>query len=187
MAQTQRTYVELSDEKRAQIKRWQEQIKEELPDLAIRLRKATKAAEENTFSGELRRAIHASGLTLNYIADGAGTTPIVLDQFLIGEGTLQSDVIDRVAGLIGCELVEAEKANSKELKAFVTYENYRDPHVTIHRAGCSQIKKRGGEHKHRQGGYKEHDSFRQAEEYANSTGMQVKRCSFCDPEHAQSA
>ena len=96
MSQTNRTYVELTEEKRAQIKRWQEQIKEELPDLAKRLRMATEAAEENTFSGELRRAIHSSGLTLNHIAERVGTTPVVLDDFLIGQGSLQSDVIDRL-------------------------------------------------------------------------------------------
>ena len=32
--------------------------------------------------------------------------------------------------------------------AFVTYENRRNPHVTIHAEGCSQIRKRGGEHAH---------------------------------------
>ena len=30
--------------------------------------------------------------------------------------------------------------------AFVTYENRRNPHVTIHLEGCTQIRKRGGEH-----------------------------------------
>jgi hypothetical protein len=112
MAPTQRTYVELSEEKRAQIKRWQEQIKEELPDLARRLRLATKAAEEITLSGELRRAVHASGMTLNHIANHVGITPIVLDEFLIGEGMLPSDVIDRLAKFLGYKLVEANKTNS---------------------------------------------------------------------------
>ena len=103
-----RTYVELSEEKRAQIKRWQEQVKDELPDLAKRLRLATNAAEENTFSGELRRAIHASGLTLNHIADRVGISPIVLDEFLTGDGTLQSDVIDRLTALLGRALCQKE-------------------------------------------------------------------------------
>jgi len=186
MPQTQRTYVKLSEEKRAQIKRWQEQVKDELPDLANRLHLATKAAEEDTFSGELRRAIHASGLTLNHIADRIGATPTVLDKFLTGEGVLQTGVIDPLVALLGYKLVGIDKV-SGNTKAFVTYENDRDPHVTIHRAGCSQIRKRGGEHKYSQGAYNEHDSFREAECYANSTRLRVVWCSYCDPKHAHTA
>jgi hypothetical protein len=104
MAHEKLTYVELSEEKRAEIRRAQAQVKEELPELAKRLRMATEAAEENTFSGELRRAIHASGFHLNYIADRIGTTALVLDEFLTGERTLRSDVIDRLTGLLGCTL-----------------------------------------------------------------------------------
>ena len=111
MTQSKRNYVELSDEKRAQIKRWQEQVKEELPDLAKRLRMAEEAAEENTFSGELRRAIHASGLNLNHISRRVGTTPLVLDEFLTGERTLRSDIIDRLAALLGCTLCQKESDN----------------------------------------------------------------------------
>lgn len=108
MVEARRTQVELSDEKKAQLKRWQAQVKEELPELAKRLQLANEAAEENTFSGELRRAIHASGLTLNHIADRVGTTPIVIDEFLTGERTLRSDVIDRLAALLGCTLCRSE-------------------------------------------------------------------------------
>jgi len=35
--------------------------------------------------------------------------------------------------------------------SYVTYENRNNPHVTIHRDGCSQIAKRGGEHQYGQG------------------------------------
>lgn len=111
MTQAKRTYIELSDEKRAQIRRAQAQVKEELPELAKRLRMANEAAAENTFSGELRRAIHASGFHLNYIADRVGTTPIVLDEFLTGERTLRSDVIDRLTALLGCTLCRIETHN----------------------------------------------------------------------------
>ncbi len=111
MTQAKRTYIELSEEKRAQIRRAQAQVKEELPELAKRLRLANEAAEENTFSGELRRAIHASGFHLNYIAERVGTTPIVLDEFLTGEGTLQSDAIDRLAALLGYKLVNTDEGN----------------------------------------------------------------------------
>ncbi len=36
---------------------------------------------------------------------------------------------------------------------FTTYKNVANPHVTIHRDGCNQIKKRGGLHKYGQGTY----------------------------------
>jgi hypothetical protein len=104
--------VELSEAKKAQLKQWQAQIKEELPELAKRLQLATEAAKENTFSGELRRAIHASGLTLITIADRVGSTPIILDEFLTGERTLRSDTIDRIAALLGCEL-RAKSTNTQ--------------------------------------------------------------------------
>src|SRR5437867_4291892 len=42
---------------------------------------------------------------------------------------------------------------------FVTYENYRNPHVTIHVAGCGQIAKRGGQQVDGQGKYEQHPSL----------------------------
>jgi hypothetical protein len=63
-----------------------------------------EAQEEATLSGELRRAIHASQLPLVQIAAQAGITPIVLDEFLTGERTLRSNVLDRVARTLGLGL-----------------------------------------------------------------------------------
>jgi hypothetical protein len=63
-----------------------------------------EAQEEATLSGDLRRAIHASRLPLTEIANSAGITPHVLDEFLTGERTLRSDVLDRLAGTLGYEL-----------------------------------------------------------------------------------
>ncbi len=114
MANEKLTYVELSEEKRAQIRRAQAQVKEELPELAKQLRMATEAAEEKTFSGELRRAIHSSGWHLHYIAKHVGTTPVVLDEFLTGERTLRSDMIDRLAALLGCTLCQNEVQASRD-------------------------------------------------------------------------
>ena len=65
--------------------------------------------------------------------------------------------------------------------AYTTYENVANPHVTIHIDGCGQIKKRGGEHKFNQGGYRYHDDYREALLYARGTGLPVKNCSFCNP------
>ena len=61
---------------------------------------AKEAQEEPTLSGELRRAIHASQLSLSTIASQAGVTPIMLDEFLTGERTLRSDVMDRLAAVL---------------------------------------------------------------------------------------
>jgi len=69
--------------------------------------------------------------------------------------------------------------------AFVTYENRWNPHVTIHVAGCSQIEKRGGEHKHGQGQYNEHAKLADAQEYAQQTELRVIECSFCKPHRQQ--
>ena len=64
---------------------------------------------------------------------------------------------------------------------FTTYENKNNPHVTIHRDDCKQIRKRGGEHKYRQGRYANHVTYQQAHEYAVGTGLPLKNCSFCKP------
>jgi len=59
------------------------------------------ARDEATLSGDVRRAIHASDLSLLEIATQAGITPIMLDDFLTGERTLRSDVMDRLANVLG--------------------------------------------------------------------------------------
>lgn len=68
--------------------------------------------------------------------------------------------------------------------AFETYENTWNRHVTIHVSGCSQLRKRGGEHAYDQGGYKTHDSYKDAEAYATTTSLPIVRCSYCQPEKA---
>jgi hypothetical protein len=75
-------------------------------------------------------------------------------------------------------------SHSKPTGLFVTYENYRNPHVTIHLAGCRQIAKRGGRHKHDQGEYHNHGTYPEASTHAQSTGLPVKDCSFCKPKPA---
>jgi hypothetical protein len=62
---------------------------------------------------------------------------------------------------------------------FVTYENRRNPHVTIHAEGCGQIAKRGGDHRHGQGGYQTHVTYDAARTYAEGTGLRIIYCSYC--------
>jgi hypothetical protein len=79
-------------------------IAAELPDLEARDQMRKDAREESTLSGELRRAVHGSELSLAEIAARAGVAPIMLDDFLTGQCTLRSDVIDRLALALGYEL-----------------------------------------------------------------------------------
>lgn len=86
------------------LKASREQITRELPELIQLDQRRKEASEEATLSGELRRAVHASGLSLPKIAARARITPLLLDDFLIGERTLRSDVMDRLAEVLGYEL-----------------------------------------------------------------------------------
>lgn len=95
---------ELTQEERARLGRYREEIAHELPDLQARDQMRKDAREETTLSGELRRAIHANPLSLTEIAARSGITPLVLDEFLTGERTLRSDVIDRLANVVAFEL-----------------------------------------------------------------------------------
>lgn len=79
-------------------------IAAELPDLVARDQLRKEARDEPTLSAELRRAIHASELPLSKIAAQAGISALHLDEFLTGERTLRSDIIDRLAQALGCEL-----------------------------------------------------------------------------------
>ena len=64
---------------------------------------------------------------------------------------------------------------------FTTYENVANPHVTIHRDGCGQIKKHGRVHKYGQGRYEHHETYTKARIYTESTHLPKKDCSFCNP------
>lgn len=81
--------------------RWERAKREtqaELPELLEMGRRMREASAENTLSGALRRAIHHSGRELADIATAAGITALELNEFLSGDRTLRSDVLDR----LGC-------------------------------------------------------------------------------------
>ena len=99
---------ELTPAEQERLAEYRKQIAEELPDLQARDQMRKDARQESTLSGELRRAIHESNTSLAEIALRAGITPIMLDDFLTGERTLRSDVIDRLASTLGYELSSAE-------------------------------------------------------------------------------
>ena len=94
-----------SEEKRLVAAR--EHVRTELPEMNSRDQMRKDASNETTLSGELRRAIHASQLPVAEIAGRVGIGPILLDDFLTGERTLRSDVMDRLAEVLGYTLRSA--------------------------------------------------------------------------------
>jgi hypothetical protein len=105
--QVTRITRELTAAERTRLQQLRAQIATELPDLTARDQLRKEAREEATLSGDLRRAIHASAMSLSAIARQAGIDPILLDEFLTGERTLRSDVLDRLAGILGYDLTPA--------------------------------------------------------------------------------
>jgi hypothetical protein len=99
--QARRVTRELTPEEQARLTKQRTQIAVELPDLATRDRMRKEASEEATLSGELRRAVHGSTISLTALAKSAGISPLALDEFLTGERTLRSDVLDRLAAALG--------------------------------------------------------------------------------------
>ena len=99
---------ELTSTERERLAVYRRQIADELPELQARDQMRTDARQEATLSGELRQAIHQSDLSLAEIAMRAGITPMVLDDFLTGERTLRSDVMDRLTSVLGYELSRVE-------------------------------------------------------------------------------
>ncbi|MCE9553794.1 MAG: helix-turn-helix transcriptional regulator [Planctomycetes bacterium] len=102
--EAQRIHRPLSSDEQARLLAYQRQVSDELPDLVARDQMRKDAGEETTLSGELRRAIHASDLSLSVLAQRVGITPHLLDDFLTGERTLRSDVMDRLSAALGYEL-----------------------------------------------------------------------------------
>ena len=102
--QIRRVARELTPEQQERLRVQRMQIAAELPDLVERDRMRQEARSEPTLSGEFRRAIHGSSLTLAQIAQRADIPPLLLDEFLTGERNLRSDVLDRLASVLGFSL-----------------------------------------------------------------------------------
>jgi hypothetical protein len=95
---------ELTPEEMARIKKYREAIAEELPDLVARNQLRKEAADERTLSGAIRRAVHSGGIEITTIAEQCGITLLMLDEFLTGERTLRSDVLDKLAAVLHLEI-----------------------------------------------------------------------------------
>lgn len=106
--EARRIYGELTPEEQSRLERLREQVAQELPDLIRRDQMRKDAAEEDTFSGELRRRIHKSNLPITELARRCDIDLVELDEFLTGERTLPSNVINQLVEILGCKLVSIE-------------------------------------------------------------------------------
>ena len=87
-----------------QLKKDRALVAAELPDVTQRADRLREAAAENTLSGQLRKAIHGSRRRLDAIAGDAGISVKSLCDWLSGDRTLRSDVLDRVAQAVGADI-----------------------------------------------------------------------------------
>ena len=107
---TQRVLGTLTPAQKRRVKKVQQQIAAELPDLIHRNQLAHNAAKEKTLSGVLRKAIHTSTILLPDLARRAEVDMGVIADFLTGEKPLPSDAIDRLTKVLKLNL---ESANGK--------------------------------------------------------------------------
>ena len=109
MSETQirRVTRTLTEAEQTRLRQQRALIADELPDLVLRDQLRKDARDEATLSGELRRAVNNSEHSLAEIAQRCGVTPLLLDDFLTGERTLRSDVLDRLVHVLGYELQRA--------------------------------------------------------------------------------
>lgn len=74
------------------------------------------------------------------------------------------------------------KVTGGALMRYETYENRNNPHITIHKDDCTQLRKRGGDHqKSSKGEYHQFTSLEDARAYAKTTELPIKECSYCMP------
>ena len=69
-----------------------------------------EAADEDTLTGHLRQAIHQSRRPLDDIARKAGVSTTVLCDFLEGERSLRSNVLDRLTQAVGVTVLLVPRA-----------------------------------------------------------------------------
>lgn len=111
-----RKHITLSSDDAQRLRDLAAAIDAERPDINARLDRLREAAEEESFSGELRRAIHAFPRThhqfLPALIQQAGMTQDELRMFLLGEGALSSFAIDRLVAVLKLHLHPASVRES---------------------------------------------------------------------------
>jgi len=98
-----RVYRQFTPQEKERWLRARAEVEAEMPELIARARVLREAAAEPTLSGAVRRAVHRTGLMLPKVAQVAGLTETQVHEFLLGERTLRSDVLDRLAKASGLE------------------------------------------------------------------------------------
>lgn len=91
----------LSPELLLQIRRDQQAVVAELPELEARDARMLEAAADDSLCGNLRKAVHASSRPLRDVAYDCGIETELLCDFLEGTRTLPSDVLDRLTRAVG--------------------------------------------------------------------------------------
>jgi len=91
----------ISPERMDEIRRSWPLLDAEVEDLALRAERMREAAAEQSLCGELRRAVHESGIHMKIVAERIGLDAIVLSEWLQGVRNLRSDVLDRIAQSVG--------------------------------------------------------------------------------------
>jgi len=99
-----RIHGTLTAAQKKRLKKAQELIAAELPDLIRRNQLRHDARKERSFSGMLRRAIHKFPLSPMKIGQKAEIAWDDLSLFLTAEGTLPSDAIDRLVKVVKLKL-----------------------------------------------------------------------------------
>lgn len=95
----------LTPEQQERLQLQREQITAERSQLETKLERIHEAKQEPSLCGQLRQAIHRSGRLPTQLAADAGITIQQLGDFLAGDRTLRSDVLDRLTAAVGASLV----------------------------------------------------------------------------------
>jgi hypothetical protein len=96
-----------------QLRADRDSIAAELPGAAKQAERLREAAAEDTLSGHLRQAVHQSRRPLDAIAADAGIPVELLCDWLSGDRTLRSDVLDRVAQAAGAAITVTPRTAAK--------------------------------------------------------------------------
>jgi DNA-binding phage protein len=108
-----RVYRQFTPEERERWLKARAEVEAEMPEIAARSRILREAATEPNLSGAIRRTVHRSGLMLSQIAREAGLTETQIHEFLLGERTLRSDVLDGLVSALGFEFPEDRPAPTR--------------------------------------------------------------------------
>lgn len=107
--ETTRTERQATPQERERLRQYRTQIEQELPELRRRAKEVETAQRETamqqqTVSGQLRRAIAESGCDHRELAGQIGVSGKTLAEFLVGTTGLDSSTIDKLASLLKQQL-----------------------------------------------------------------------------------